>query len=101
MKVMEGNSLIHGKGLFSKQSIEEGEFVGAFEGTEVSEDGIHVLWHQTEDGQWKGLQVENVLKFANHSDSPNVEVVGTEMYAIKPIQEGQEITFHYGEDWED
>ena len=101
MKVTEGKSSIHGKGLFSKQSIAVGEHVGRFEGRQVAEDGIHVLWHQEDNGEWVGLEVDNILKYANHSNEPNVEVVGRDMYALEDIEKGAEITFHYGEEWED
>lgn len=99
MKVEPGESLIDGTGLFSKDAIEEGELVGVFEGTAADENDIHVLWYE-EDDTWKGLRVDNVLKFANHSKSPNVEVIGREMYALQSIPLGEEIVFDYGEEWE-
>ena len=99
MKVAANESLIHGTGLFTVDSVEQGEHIGTFEGEPVDEDDIHVLWHQEGD-DWKGLSVSNVLKFANHSKSPNVEVVGRDMFALKRIEIGEEITFDYGEEWE-
>ena len=99
MKVDSGKSLIHGTGLFSKAAIEEGELIGLFEGTVADENDIHVLWYE-EDDTWKAMNVDNVLKFANHSKTPNVEVVGLEMYALRPIPPGEEIVFDYGDEWE-
>jgi SET domain-containing protein len=99
MKVEAGESPIHGTGLFSRDIIEAGELVGVFEGTAVEDNDIHVLWYEVDD-VWKGLNVENVLKFANHSKTPNVEVLGREMYALQPIPPGEEIVFDYGEEWE-
>lgn len=100
MKVEAGPSNIHGKGLFAKKTIKNGEFIGEFKGKPTKKDSTHVLWYEDEKKKrWKGLFVTNVLKYANHSDSPNVEVVGKEMYALRKIKPGEEITFHYGEDW--
>jgi sorbitol-specific phosphotransferase system component IIA len=81
MKVESGESRIHGTGLFSKDTIEEGELVRVFEGTAADENDIHVLWYE-EDDLWKGLSAHNELNFANHSKSPNVEVIGREMCAL-------------------
>jgi SET domain-containing protein len=36
----------------------------------------------------------------NHSSRPNTEFVGVNLYALRDIQAGEELTFHYGEDWE-
>ncbi len=98
MKVQARSSVIHGKGLFAKTTIKNGELIGEFKGIPTQKDNTHVLWYEDDKG-WQGLSVTNVLKYANHSNSPNVEVVGKEMYAIRKIKTGEEITFHYGEDW--
>jgi hypothetical protein len=70
-----------------------------FEGRVTDKDDIHVLWYEQE-GAWKGLRVDNDLKCANHSPSPNVEVIGREVYALQSITAGEELVFHYGEDWD-
>ena len=68
---------------------------------EKDENDIHVLWYEDEEsGDWQGMEVTNILKYANHSKMPNVEVLGREMYAIKKINSGEEITFDYGEEWD-
>ena len=76
MKVEAGNSGIHGKGLFATDRISKGELVGKFKGMPTQSDGIHVLWFEDNSG-WQGLEVNNVLKYANHSSNPNVEVLGS------------------------
>lgn len=98
MKVKAGKSSIHGKGLFAKEAISEGELIGRFELQPTDRDGTHVLWiWQGQD--LKPFKASCELKYANHSDSPNTQVVEEEMHAIRPIEPGEEITFHYGEEW--
>ena len=99
MKVESGESRIHGTGLFSKDEIPAGELIGVFTGNSTDENDVHVLWYE-EDDVWKGLTVDNVLKYANHSKSANVEVVGVEMYALRSIPPREEIVFDYGEEWD-
>ncbi|SMF62754.1 SET domain-containing protein [Pseudobacteriovorax antillogorgiicola] len=99
MKVEAGKSHIHGTGLFSREAIKKGELIGQFEGRATKENDIHVLWYE-EKGNWRALSVTNVLKYANHSKKPNVEVLGREMYAIRKIKKGEEITFDYGDEWQ-
>lgn len=94
-------SKIHGKGLFAKRMIRKGTHLGTMEGQETEKDGIHVLWvyDDTDDTEY-GLKVQNDLRFANHSSDPNAELDGVDLYALRTIREGDEITFHYGDDWE-
>ena len=44
-------SPIHGQGLFAAQAISAGQLIGVYEGPEVSEDGIYVLWIENEEGE--------------------------------------------------
>lgn len=98
LKVKADKSAIHGTGLFCSKKIKSGELIGSFEGEPTEENDTHVLWYEEED-TWIGLRVTNVLKYANHSKDPNVEVLGRDMFAIKPIEKGEEITFDYGSEW--
>lgn len=98
-KLVCKKSAIHGQGLFTKESIRKGRLIGHFEGKSTQRNGEHVLWYEIDD-RWHALEVDNILKFANHSKEPNSEVLGTEMYALRPIAPGEEITFDYGEEWE-
>lgn len=93
-------SSIHGKGLFAITTIPEGTHIGTFIGDPVKKDGKHVLWYEDEEhGEWKAIKVKNVLKYANHSKEPNTQVCQFDMYALREIQDGEEITFDYGDDW--
>ena len=90
-------SPIHGRGLFATSEIPVKKRVGTFKGSPTTKEGRYVFWLSNT----KAMVVENDLKFANHSLNPNTEVRGKSLYAIKPIRVGEEITWHYGEDWED
>ena len=41
-----------------------------------------------------------MLKWLNHSSTPNVEFDGPQLYALRDIEPGEELTFHYGEEWD-
>ena len=97
-----GASDIHGIGLFSTEPIGIDTLVGSFEGFVTFDvDDMHVITITTEDGNWFGIQVMNDLKYLNHSTTPNVEVYGIDIYAIRDIEPGEELTFDYGWDDED
>ncbi len=93
-----GLSVIHGKGLFASHKLSGGELIGIYEGETVTEDGMHVLWVEQDDGQWTGYNGTNALRYMNHSSSPNAEMDGVECYAARPIEAGEEITIDYGWD---
>lgn len=93
-------SAIHGKGLFARRKIEEGTFLGEYDGPETDENGMHVLWAETEDGDWIGRDGQNLLRYINHSEEPCAEFEGFELFAIRTISPDQEITIHYGDEFE-
>ena len=53
------------------------------------------------DGGTRTASIDNDLRFLNHSSRPNAEFRGQHLYAVRNIQSGDEVTFHYGDDWED
>lgn len=92
-------SPIHGLGLFARSPIALEEYIGTYEGRLTQDDGMHVLWIWNEDTeQWEGIEGENELRYLNHSPEPNAEWWGTDLYAIRNIEAGEEITFDYGWD---
>jgi hypothetical protein len=95
------DSPIHGKGLFARTDIAVDTYVGSYEGPATDDDGMHVLWvwNDRRDA-WEGIDGKNEMRFLNHSADPNADWWGNELYAIRPISAGDEITFHYGEEWE-
>jgi purine nucleoside phosphorylase len=73
-----------------------------YDGPETRRDGMHVLWvYEEDDRQWIGREGRNALRYLNHSSSPNAEFDGYQLYALRNIRAGEEITFDYGEEWED
>ena len=94
-------SRIHGFGLFAQAFIPTESYIGAYVGPPAEEDGRYVLWIEDDDGKWAGVDGSNVLRYLNHSPTPNTELNGTELFALRDIERGEEITIHYGEDWAD
>ena len=89
-------SSIHGQGCFARIGFEPGDYIGAVEGLEVTEDGPHVLWvYDPERDRLIGRRGTNVLRWLNHSDDPNAEFDGFELYARRVIAVGSEITIDY------
>ena len=93
-------SPIHGRGLFASRRIRRGEHIGTFEGARTKSDGPHVLWVWRDDGQVEGIRGRNALRYLNHATAPNAEFEGPDLYALRDIAPGHEITIHYGEDWD-
>ncbi len=100
-RVFVDESFIHGKGVFAKVEIAEGTHIGNYKGPSAKRDGRYVLWVDEGEGDWVGVSGKNRLRYLNHSSRPNAEFDGIELYAIEAIEPGEEITFDYGEEWED
>ena len=96
----------HGRGLFARRDIPRGTRIGHYDGQETRDDGMHVLWVETGEGEngaedWIGIDGCNELRFLNHANDPSGEMDGLELYARRDICAGEEITIHYGEEWEE
>jgi SET domain-containing protein len=99
-RVYVARSPIHGHGLFAARPLRSGELIGRYEGPEVTEDGIYVLWIEDENADnWTGYDGQNEMRFMNHSDSPTAEMDGLDCYALCEIGPDTEITIDYG--WND
>ena len=99
--VSTGESLIHGTGVFARREIADGTLIGTYDGTPTTADGTHVLWVEDDDGGWDGISGTGLLRFLNHSRTPNVEFDGPSLYAVREIGRGEELFFDYGEGWAD
>lgn len=93
------DSGIHGKGVFAKTHIKEGDYIGFYSGEETDENSTYVLWITNEDGNEFGIDGTSKLKYLNHSDEPNAGFDSQELYAERDINPGEEITFHYGDEF--
>ena len=110
MPAYDGNRLcyvaespIHGRGLFARRDIPKGAWIGHYDGQETRDDGMHVLWMEAGEGAadtWIGIDGNNELRFLNHARDPNGEMDGQDLYARRDIRAGEEITIHYGEEWD-
>jgi len=95
------SSPIHGRGLFAATFIQEDAWIGTYEGSRTRDDGTYVLWVEDGQGGLYGVRGKNELRYLNHSHEPNAEFDGEDLFAIRPIEEGAEITFDYGDEWSD
>ncbi len=96
-RVCKAPSPIHGFGCFARVRFEAGDLIGTYEGTEVREDGTYVLWVYDEQGAaLSARHGHNLLRWLNHSEEPNAEFDGFDLYARCVIAAGEEITIDYG-----
>jgi len=99
------DSRVHGHGLFARDDILAGTWIGHYDGQQTMENGMHVLWMEdgtNEKGEvhWIGFDGDNELRFLNHAIQPNGEMDGLDLYARHDIKAGEEITIDYGEEFE-
>lgn len=92
-------SAVHGKGVFARRRLREGQWIGRFEGEATRENGTYVLWLFDEDGTERGIRGRNALRFLNHGDPPNAEFRDADLYALRNVQPGAELLIDYGEAW--
>jgi SET domain-containing protein len=93
-------SRIHGEGLFARIKIHADQYLGSYDGRTTHENGMHVLWVQEASGEWIGRDGENLLRYINHATSPNAEFDGFDLYALRAIEPGEEITIDYGDEFD-
>ena len=89
------DSPIHGKGVFCRTAIKKNAFIGEYESVPTDEDGIYVLWVEEEDGTENGFDGIGDLRFLNHSYTPNAELDGIDLYALRNIKPGEELFIDY------
>lgn len=95
-RVYRAASAIHGQGCFAKIAFRSGDFIGTYEGAEVDRDGTYVLWtYDAEGNVLTAREGRNLLRWLNHSDDPNTEFDGFDLYARRAIPVDEEITFDY------
>jgi SET domain-containing protein len=87
-------SSIHGRGLFARKDIPADALLGALEGVPTERDGAYVIWAVDATGS-SGLRITNVLRFVNHAKEPNACFCEMELWTLRPIKAGEEITHDY------
>ncbi|TVQ88476.1 MAG: SET domain-containing protein-lysine N-methyltransferase [Chromatiaceae bacterium] len=95
-RVGRAPSSIHGLGCFARIAFRAGDWIGTYEGTPTTRDGTYVLWVGDDQGNWSGRSGSNLLRWLNHSDQPNTVFDGFQLYALRDIASGEELTFDYG-----
>lgn len=89
---------IHGKGLFTKQRLREGQQLGRCSATPTTKDTPYTLWLEDENA---AVRVTCDFKYINHSSDPNVAYYDDlTVHALRDIAPGEELTHHYGDDWD-
>jgi len=103
---------IHGKGLFSLQTIKKGEKIIQYKGEKISgeegtrrseqHDFLTYIFTLNDKFDIDGAVNGNESRFANHSCIPNseIDIFGEEIWIIadKDIEKGEEITYDYALD---
>jgi SET domain-containing protein len=97
-RVYRASSPIHGQGCFARIGFAPGDLIGRFHGPPARRNGRYVLWVDDERGGWIGRSGRNLLRWINHSDWPNACFDGFDLYALRAIVPGDEITCDYGAD---
>jgi hypothetical protein len=94
-------SRVHGRGIFARKRLREGQRIGRFEGDSTLKNGTYVLWLIGDDGSEVGIRGKNALRFLNHGEPANAEFQDDELYVIRNVQPGVEVLIDYGEGWKD
>ena len=99
-----------GLGLYSRMSIEAGEFVIEYTGTKIPTkiaDELPTKYLFEIDDEWTidGSSRTNIARYVNHSCAPNCEadVRDGRIYfeAVRDIEAGEELSIDYGEEYFD
>lgn len=89
-------SNIHGKGLFATEKIRKGTVIGYCDTRKTKTPSDYTLW--LDEGP---VDVTCDFKYINHSSKPNVAYYDDlSVVALKSIKPGNELTHHYGDEWE-
>jgi hypothetical protein len=98
------DSSIGGKGCFTNQPIRQGETIHVLsgellEGNEIDQrilDGVSQPDDELQIGENQFLALDNLSYFFNHNCEPNAGIRGqSELFALREIADGEEITYDY------
>ncbi|MEJ2308951.1 MAG: SET domain-containing protein [Gammaproteobacteria bacterium] len=101
--VYSARSTIHGTGLFAAVDIPKNSYIGTYHGPKAKKNGMYVLWVYDEENPQDiiGISGKNLLRYLNHARPGNAFFEEADLYARRRIRQGEEITFDYGDEWED
>ncbi len=96
-KLVVKDSAIHGKGLFTAVPIEKNRLLGYCKVVPTKKKSDYTLWI----GRNKRVDVTCRFRYINHHKKPNVSYYDDlSVVALRNIAPGEELTHHYGDDWE-
>lgn len=93
-----------GKGIFAGENIKNGDLILKFKGKVIKDkydsegygDYVKERWVGIGKETWVELDKSDPLIFTNHSCNPNALIKNkTELYSLRDIKIGEEITFDY------
>lgn len=104
-RIYLSTSPIHGRGVFAARKFEKGEVVGHYRSRKTkltAEDNPYVIEVYDDDGVLVEHRIGiNEFRYINHSSSPNLEMNDElEFVAVKVIARDEELTWYYGEEFE-
>ena len=105
-KVFVADSSVHGKGLFAGESIQCGMVVGKYKSRKVALDTEHphiiIIYDEDTGDVIEQRMGTGDFRFVNHSAHPNLGLVDEtlEFVALRAISQGEELLWHYGEEYE-
>ncbi|MAB81249.1 MAG: SET domain-containing protein-lysine N-methyltransferase [Planctomycetes bacterium] len=99
-QIATGESPVHGTGVFAKETLKTGDYIGRYHGYRTEEDSMYTLWVEHSRGE-RGYFGTGRLRHLNHSKRPNAEFESRDLYATRRIESGDEILIDYGEEWAD
>jgi hypothetical protein len=94
-RVYRARSSIHGAGCFARVTFAPGDYIGTYAGRPARRDGTYVLWVIESGKPPVGCSGRNLLRWLNHQVPGNARFDGFDLYALRAIARGEEITFDY------
>ena len=93
--LIKKKSKVHGNGLFSTTDIPKGSVIGEFHVVPATYNTKFSIWLDDEH-----YRATNILKYSNHSSTPNAKLEFPQLIAKEDIKAGKEIFWAYGSDYE-
>ncbi|MGB0718901.1 MAG: SET domain-containing protein-lysine N-methyltransferase [Bdellovibrionales bacterium] len=91
------------KGLFATKYIPAGTMIGTYSGTEYKDEELkkrmnhpYLLRFTNSTGEEIGIISDSILRFSNHSRTPNMAVRQNKFFTIKDVLKNEELTWNYG-----
>jgi len=106
-KVFVSNSAIHGRGLFAGEPIRCGAVVGKYKSRKVRKNAEHphiiIIYDEDTGEEMERRMGTGDFRYVNHSPHPNLGIIDEtlEFVALREISKGEELLWHYGDEYEE